>query len=411
MRKGWVIQLAWRNLWRNRRRTILQLLAVGGAMYMSTCFENMATGEYEELIRTGVRTGSGHVAVYRKGYRDTRRPRLSFSVHPWIDQVRRIEGVERVFPRLYFPALARSAWSNRNALLIGADPEDFQDHPFFKKAQCSGSCFPLSAGEAMVGKNLAEGLELRVNKKFVIVLQDFKGNITSLLVRVKGIVQTHAPEVDGQGVFVDRRWLATQLGVPDQVHELAILGTYGVNERRLQRAIASVNDPNLEVVTWKEAMPELRSGIMLDHANLILMLVLIFLIVGVGTVNVMMMSTFERVREWGTLRAMGMSRRIILTMVMLEGLFLGGIGVGIGGVLGVITTGILHRTGINLSFLVQGEQSFAGVVWEPIIRPRLSLQALVVYSVLVLGLTLVGSWFPARWVASLAPAEAMRRTG
>ncbi len=404
-----LVRLAWRNLWRNRRRSLLQVLAIAGAVYLSTCFENLAMGEYEDIIRMGVRTGSGHVAIYRKGYLEERKFRLHFPLGTWVDSLRRLPEVEGVFPRLYVPGLARSFRSNRAALVIGASREDLATHPFLKK----GLSGDLPRGRrAVVGKDLAEALGLALGKKFVVVVQDFQGELASVLLRVSGIVQTGVPEMDGGVVFVEREAFASLLGDRRQVHEVALVARKGVRTRDLLvRVKALVRDPDLTVVRWEKAMPELKSGIAMDHANLLLMNVLIFLIVSVGTLNVMFMSALERVREWGILRALGMRRTTVLHLVLAEGLLLGGTGMLLGSLLTVITTLITSHTGVDFRWMM-GESSsvsFAGIAWEPVIYPRMHWGILTLYNFAVVTLSLLGALLPARWAASLKPAEALRR--
>ena len=404
-----LMRFAWRNLWRNRRRSLLQVLAIAGAIYLSTCFENLAMGEYEDIIRMGVRTGSGHVAVYRKGYLEERRFNLHFPLGPWVDSLKGLSGVEGVFPRLYVPGLARSFRASRAALIIGASSEDLATHPFLQK----GLSGDLPRGRrAVVGRALAEALGLRPGRKFVVVVQDFGGELTSVLLRVSGIVETGVPEMDGGAVFMEREAFAALLGDRRRAHEVAVVARKGVRTRDLlARVRALIRDPDLEAVRWEKAMPELKSGIALDHTNLLLMNVLIFLIVSVGSLNVMFMSALERMREWGILRALGMRRRTVIRLVLIEGMLLGGVGMVAGSLLTVITTLITGHTGVDFRWLM-GESSsvsFAGIAWEPVIYPRMHWGILVLYNLAMVLLSLLGSVLPARWAASLKPAEALRR--
>lgn len=401
--------LAWRNLWRNRRRTLLQVLAISGAVYLSTCFENLAMGEYEDIIRMGVRTGSGHVAVYRKGYLEERKFKLHFALGPWLDSLKALPEVEGVFPRLYAPGLARSFRTNRAAMIIALEREDMATHPFLQKS-LRGSL--PGVREAVVGKDLAEALGLEKGRKFVVVLQDFEGELTSLLFRVSGVVHTGVPELDRGAVFVDRTFLASLLGDGHQVHEVAIMARKGVRVPRLLAKVQAVlPEADLEAVRWEEAMPELKSGIAMDHSNLILMNVLIFLIVAVGTLNVMFMSALERVREWGILRALGLRRGTVLRLVLAEGILLGAVGMLVGSALTILTTVITGHTGVDFRWMM-GETSsvsFAGIAWEPVVYPRMNWTILALYCGAVVFLSLLGGLFPARWAASLKPAEALRR--
>ncbi|MCF6192103.1 MAG: hypothetical protein L3J76_03065, partial [Candidatus Hydrothermae bacterium] len=123
---------SWRNLWRNRRRTLLQLLAIAGTVFLGVFFQNVAAGEYADMIRMGVRTGSGDVGIYHRAYLQERKLTQTVPLGSWIAALRSDARVERIFLRLYVPALIRSPWATRGGMLLGMDMANEADHPFLQ---------------------------------------------------------------------------------------------------------------------------------------------------------------------------------------------------------------------------------------------------------------------------------------
>ena len=403
------IWFSWRNLWRNRRRTLLQLLAISGTVFLGVFFQNVATGEYADMIRMGVRTGSGDVGIYHRKYLQDRGQNQTVPVGPWVMRIRQISGVERVFLRLYIPALVRSPWATRGGLLLGMDLNQEADHPFLQEHRRKGHLPRPGQAEALIGADLAERLGLRVGKKLVVMMQDWEGTTVSALLRVRGILHTGIPEVDARMVVVDRTWLGKLLGDTARVHEVAVLLRPGVHTRQVLRSLAPLLQPFPEVraYPWEEAMPELRSAIRIDHTSMVIMMLFMYIVVGIGALNVMFMSVLERTHEIGLLRAVGMTARQIHRLVVLEGIQLAVVGALTGSLAAHVLTLFLQKPGMDLSGLTSA-QSFGGVLWEPVIHPYPDVPGMLTFAGIMILLVILGSWFPARWAAHQPPATAMR---
>jgi ABC-type lipoprotein release transport system permease subunit len=403
------IWFSWRNLWRNRRRTLLQLLAIAGTVFLGVFFQNVATGEYTDMIRMGVRTGSGDVGIYHKHYLQDRGQNQTVPVGPWVARVRQIPGVERVFLRLYVPALVRSPWATQGGVVLGMDLHREADHPFLQEHRRKGHLPRPGRAEALIGADLAERLGLRVGKKLVVMMQDWDGTTVSALLRVRGILHTGIPEVDARMVVVDRIWLGTLLGDTSRVHEVAVLLKPGVRPHQILRSLQPLLDPFPEVraYPWEEAMPELRSAIRIDHTSMVIMMLFMYIVVGIGALNVMFMSVLERTHEIGLLRAVGMTARQIHRLVVLEGVQLAIVGALSGSAAAHALTLLLQKPGLDLSGLTSA-QSFGGVLWEPVIHPYPDVSGMLTFAGIMILLVILGSWFPARWAAHQPPATAMR---
>ncbi len=406
------LKLGWRNLRRNRRRTVIELAAISGSVFIAMYFNNMAVGSYNQMIDSGVRMGSGHIGVYREDYLELRRVDQTVPIGELVPHLREVPGVEAVYSRLYAPGLVRSSRDSRPAVFLGLDFEaERSNNPLLQPKRLAGGSIPEPDNPrgALIGITLAKDLSLRVGNKFVLMTQGPGGEIVSDLYRVAGILDTGLREFDSGTVLVSRESLAAVIGRQGQAHEIALMLR---NAGDIPSALPRVRDivrgiPGVHAYDWREAMPSLAGAIRVDHAGLQVTVVFLYLIVGIGAINTLLMSVMERTREFGIVRAMGLGRRGILGMVFSEAFVLGLAGVGIGAAL-TILLGIYTATeGIDFTaFLKVG--GIGGTLIEPIIYTGWDWLSMIVLGFAMILLALAASLYPAWHVLRIRPADAIR---
>ncbi|MEJ2699482.1 MAG: ABC transporter permease, partial [Desulfuromonadales bacterium] len=262
--------LAWKNLWRNRRRTLITLAAMAFSVMLVQTFHNLAFGVYARMVDSGVRAGSGHIAVYRGDYVESRDEKLSFAPKDLPGKIARLDGVSGVLPRVYLPGLAQSSRESRGILLTGVDPQQERAiNPFLKNLPGEEMVRPEHPEDAVVGSRLVRELKIEKGSKFVITVQSRSGDLVSELFRVRGIVHTGIREVDGSLVMVGRDRAAAMGGIPGEVHELAVVLK---DAGKVESALPAVgrllrNRPGLRAVPWEKAMPNLANAIRLDYSS------------------------------------------------------------------------------------------------------------------------------------------------
>jgi ABC-type lipoprotein release transport system permease subunit len=403
---------AWRSLWRNRRRTLITLCAIALSIMVVQAFHNLAVGVYARMIDDGVRAGSGHLAVYRRGYLEGREETLSFAPGDLAAQVRTLAGVSQALPRLYLPALAQSSYDSRGILLIGVEPvAERAYNPFLKKLPENGMLRDLDGRDAVIGKRLLDDLKLAVGRKLVVTAQHRDGTLHSELLRVRGVVSTGMAEIDGSLLMVGLERAALLAGMPGGIHELAIVLARAEDEARVYPALATLTESHqqLSVVSWETAMPNLANAIKLDYASQKFIFVIILLIVTIGVVNTLLMSVMERLREFGMVLALGSSPTRLRRLVLLEALLLGCISAVVGSLLGTLFTWYLVEFGINLRRFVPETLEFGGVVFDPVLRATWDPAWMISIALFVIGLTLLAALYPAVKAGRITPAEAMRQ--
>jgi ABC-type lipoprotein release transport system permease subunit len=403
--------LAWKNLWRNKRRTIITLAAIAFSIMLVQAAHNLSYGVYAGMVDSGVRSGSGHIAVYRQNYLESRDESLHFVDRDLITDVVAIDGVEQVLPRLYVPALAQSSRESRGVMVVGVDPQRERSiNPFLKALPLDSMVRATDSRDAVIGFRLLNELQIKPGQKFVITAQHEDGSLHSELLRVRGVVKSGMKDIDDSLIMVGRERAGMLTGSSGSVHELAIILSNSDDEEKVldQLSILLETHPGIEAVNWERAMPNLANAIKLDYASQKFIFLIILLIVTIGVINTLLMSVMERMREFGVILALGSKPMTLRIMIMTEALMLGLLAAAVGTLLGSVATWYLVSKGIDLAAFIPETLEFGGVVFDPIMRARWDPVWMGKIAVYVTGLTLIASLYPAIKAGRITPVEGMR---
>jgi ABC-type lipoprotein release transport system permease subunit len=405
-----MLALAWKNLWRNRRRTLITLAAMGLSIMLMQGSHNLATGSYARMIDSGVRSGSGHIALYRGDYARSRDEKLTFAPGPQQQRIAAMAEVERVLPRVYLPGLAQSSRASRGILLTGIEPAgEGAVNPFLRRLPQEHMIRATSGRDALLGSRLLQELKLSQGSKLVITVQNRQGELVSELFRVRGVVHTGLRDVDGSLVMVGRDMAAAMGGFPGQVHELAIVLRQARAARTVMPALRTLlQNHAAHAVPWDQAMPNLAKSIKLDYVSQQFIFAVMVLIVTIGVVNTILMSVMERIREFGVMLAIGVSPGRLRRLILAEGLVLGAIAALLGSLLGSLLTWYLVAHGIDLRSFYPESIEFGGVIFDPILRATWDLAWMARIALYLVALAMAAAVYPAVKAARLAPAAAMR---
>lgn len=405
------VKLAWRNIWRSRRRTLITVVAISFSLMLVQAFHNLSYGVYAQMVDSGVRSGSGHIAVYRGDYAASRDEQLAWRKGDIPEQVRALDGVRAALPRLYLPGLAQSSRESRGILLTGIDPvvED-EINPFLKDIDATALIRSLDARDALIGSRLMTELKLKIGNKFVVTAQGPDGALVNDLFRIRGVVKTGIRDVDSSLVMVGLGRAAAMFGQPDAIHELAVILEHPDLDTRMIPQINKIlpKDTGLHAVSWEVAMANLANAIKLDYASQKFIFLIIVLIVTIGVINTLLMSVMERIREFGVILAVGAAPGRLRKMVMTEAFFIGLVAMLFGNILGILATWYLAEVGIDLRQFVPETLEFGGVVFDPIMRATWDFTYMIRMSFYVLLLAVLASLYPAAKAARIEPAQAMR---
>ncbi|MEA3465430.1 MAG: FtsX-like permease family protein [Thermodesulfobacteriota bacterium] len=407
------ISFAWKNLWHHRRRTLITLLGISMALMLTQTLHNLAIGSYSQIIESGVRSGSGHFAIYHHGYRQDHDEKMTFAVGQLPHTLATSPHIEFALPRIHISGLAQSSHDSRAVAIMGINMvTEAVVNPLLRQLPQDQWLRAEQPRDALLGRRLLEELQIRLGQKLVLTVQDRDGNLVSELLRVRGIIDSRIKQIDSTLVMIGREKAAEITGLHGQIHELAIvLHNAGVmpqlHDEIGQRV--SKND-NIELVAWQVSMPNLADAIRLDYASQNVMLVIILLIITIGIVNTLLMSVMERIHEFGIMLAMGATPLRLWQLILCESAILGAAAATFGTVLGSLSTWYLVEVGIDLRDFISENMEFGGVVFEPIIRATWTPMWMLESALYIVLLSIVAALYPAFKAARLSPVDAMRHS-
>ncbi len=336
-----LVRLALRNLWRNPRRTALTIGATVFAVGITLFTEALATGSHKRWIDEIVRLYPGHVEVMARGYRDNRT--LDYGMRLPEDRIRaldRLAGVEGWAPRVEAWALAmpdREGALGRAGWLVGVDPERERRLSKLGRSVREGRFLDGTPEKGVVlGTRLARGMGVGVGDPVILLSTDYYGSQAADRFQVVGTLEVGNPDFDAALVLLRLDEVQRFLEYEDHVSHVAIFAEQTEAALELAGAVEGLFDPvDYEVMAWQELLPELRQLILLDDVSAHIMVGILILVAGFGLLNSVLMSVFERVREFGVMRAIGARPRTLFAVVLLEAAMLGLIGVILGLVVGI----------------------------------------------------------------------------
>jgi len=405
--------MAWRNLWRRKRRTLITAISIGFGVMLAVTFTGSGDYWYTNMINAGATMGLGHITVEPHGYNQT--PSLDkrlLNAGEVRKHVLTMRGVSNAIVRIMGQAMFASASKTIGGMFLAVDPsQESPDQNLLLRSLIQGQLFPGTDGRGIVvGSKMAKKLNLRIGKKLVYTTTDVSGEIVSEIARVTGIFETGVSEVDGALVLLPINSVRAILHYDD---EDATLVAVTVNDQRYSERIrdkiaAEVGNPLREVLTWKQTQTELASIITMDKSGNYITQVLIGLLIAAGILNTLLMSVLERTREFGVMMAVGMSPATLFKLVLVESFWLALIGLAVGIIITAPWYAYLHYVGLDFSGAIGKDYSAGGVLVDPIFRIRLYKESIIAILAGVFSLTLLSGIYPAWRAGRTPPVESLK---
>lgn len=400
--------LAWRNLWRNYRRTLIMLLAIALGVWAMIFMTALLRGMVDDMVKQGIRALPGHVQIHANAYRDD--PSVTHSLPSPEENLLNVLNSGQVAAwssRIKVPAMISSEYDSRGVSLLGVDPQGelalgFNSNDVIEGRFLNGS----DDGGIVIGKKLMQRLETRLGKRVVLMSQNPDNDIADRGFRVVGVYRAELEAIEESIVYAGRDVVQNMLGMGADVSEIAILGFDYRRPESLTSDIRSAVSGDHEVLSWLELDPYLGTMMRVMNGFVLVWMVVIFLALSFGLVNTLMMAIFERVREIGLMRALGMRPSAIVYQILVESLLLLLLGL-LAGNLTAIATIIPLKDGIDVSGVAQGMEMMGA---SSILYPVLQWPDLVLANAVVIFLGIITSLLPAWRAAQYRPVEALSRT-
>ncbi len=410
--------MAWRNLWRHRRRTLLTLSSIAFGTTLAWLFTGLGDANWRQMIDLAARMGGGHVTLQHAGYLDS--PTLSRTV----TETKSLAAVAleepevvRVVARISGNLMIASASRNYGAGFIAFDPES-EDVGTLSLLEAVEQGEPFRSGDQggiVLGAKLAENLHVGIGRKVVYTLTDKEGEIVQEAVRVSGILRTGAPTVDGALALLPIEYVRRSLRYrPDEAGQVAVFlddqRAADAVAARLDEAVAKHDGGGVAALPWHVLQPELAGFIAMKVGGAWIMEAIIMLLVAAGIFNTIFVGVMERMREFGILRAIGWSPGQLGRLVITESVLLaaGGIALGL-----LVTAGpywYLHRVGFDLmGALTDGQGAeVAGIAMTTRMYVDIYPENALMIGGAALCATLLSGIYPAWKAGHVDPAETIR---
>jgi len=398
--------LAWRNVWRNSRRTLAAVAATSLGLWAMIIYSGMVAGYLDRMERQVLDVEMGDIQVHHPEY--LRSPSLYHRVDRVDEHLAALdEAGLPAAPRLLGSGLGAAGENSAGISLVGVDPERdarvSEVHARMAEGQWLDAAAPQ---EVVVGRRLAQMLGLSVGGELLVLSQAADGSMANDLYAVRGILGGVSEAVDRGGVYMLDQAFRELMVVPEGAHQLIVRRG---PERSLEQAAARAREllPDQDVETWRELKPTLAS--MLDSAEgaVYMMFFIVYAAIAIVILNAMLMAVFERVREFGVLKAIGVSPGGVLRLIYLETLIQTGLAVAVGVLLALPANLYLTTEGLDLSGTVEG-LSMMGSTMDTLWISQVTVATYVGPVVAMVVIVLLAVTYPALRAAFIKPITAMR---
>jgi ABC-type lipoprotein release transport system permease subunit len=405
------VKMAWRNIWRHPRRSLLTTAAIAFATIVLIFMLSWQFGSYSTMINATVKTQTGHIQVQAEGYQDKRGIRLVVP-HPGGvgDMLDRTAGVADYSFRANAFSLISSEKRTYGGMVVGIDPVREAGVSTIPQLVRQGKYLsPGDKNQALVGRLLARNLQVGPGDELVVLGQGRDGSIAATVVKVKGIFSSGQDERDRRLMHVPLEYFQDLYAMRGAVHEVVVLCESLEQVPKVKNRIAASLETveegeSLVVLDWKELVPGLIEAIKVDLASGFIFYIILIVVVAFSILNTFLMAIFERTKEFGVLMAIGTKPGRLFRILLLESTCMTVLGVVVGMVVGSLITWHFQVHGIVISSASEILRQFG---LPDRIYPQLSVWSVSIGAGIVLLITSITALYPALRVHRMSPVEAM----
>lgn len=400
--------LAWRNIWRNPRRSVLTILAIIFASGLLVFMLSFQFGAYEDMIDSSVRLSTGHLQIQPVGYQN--RPEMHKVIEnpgPLLERVAALDGVDAVTVRSETFALAAGAKRSRGTTVSGVRPEVERRISTLPGQIRKGRY--LQDGDkdvAVIGALGAERLQIDIGDECTLIGQGRDGSVAATVVRIVGIFQTGIDEFDRTSMQIPYSDFDSVFSMEGSAHRLVIITKNLADNGPVAAAVRGmVEAADLAVLTWDELTPGLRQSIELDLIGGIIMYAILVIVVAFSILNTFFMAIIERTREFGVLMAIGTKPLRLVKIMLLESLAMTCVGLLAGMILGTAVTLFFSYYGIGMG---DSSEMLAQYGIADRLYPRLSLLSILIGPAIICVVTSITALIPTLKIVNMRPVAALR---
>ena len=400
--------LAWRNIWRHRRRTVIIVAAMGIVLAMMMMYDGLVDGFNNAIYGNAIRVLGGNIQVHAAGYREKvdSNPLIPLPNDEAVVQAARANpDVISAARRIQTGGLMSNREGAFSTSIIGIEPE--LEKPLSLIAENIKAGRWLTADDQdsiLIGRSLADVMDVQVGDRITMVGSDIHKQNRQRAMTIVGIYDIGMPSIEKQTAYISLAEAQALFGLHGQSTEVQITLKDVGHEAPVVAALMP-GMPGYEVESWDKNYPEIATALTSKNFVMDIFSVIIEVIAGIGVLNLLLMAVFERTREIGLLGAMGLKPRQIATLFILEGTMIGVVGVIAGALLGIAFNAALGRVGMDYSSFA-GAADFMALI-NGRVYPSLGLGKLLWRATTILVITTLAAWIPASEASHREPAQAL----
>ena len=403
-----IIKLAWRNIWRNKRRSLITAASVSFALFFAVIMRSMQLGTYDNVYENVIGSSTGYIQIHQKGFWDDPTLENSFILNlDSLNEHHSVEGIEAMVPRLESFSLLSSGSKTKGAMVMGVHPELESQYFKLKENLVSGKLFDDEEPSIILTEGIAEYFKLGLGDTMVMIGSGYHGISANAKYPITGIVKLNSPELNERMVYLNIQEAQFLYGAYDRLTSIVVVPENNDEFLRISNQLKDQLDAEkFEVMNWREMLPELIQAMEADSAGGVIILFILYLVIGFGVFGTILMLVAERIPEFGILISVGMSRGKIALTTFLEVVFLGSLGVLAGWLFSMPITYYYHYNPIRLTGQMDETMKEYGL--EPLMPFSVDPSIPLTHGIGVLILTVILSTYAIWKIYRIKPVEAVR---
>lgn len=407
-----LLKLAWRNLWRNKLRTSIILTAMMVGLMGVSAMMGFMTGMLDNMVDNAIAWQSSHIQVHNKAWIDNPDIKAQIKEPQRLEQaLDKMPEVKAYSSRFVVHGMLASARSSNGIRINGINAQaEALITPLAEHIQQGQYLDEKGRNPVLVSEASAKKLRLQVGSKVVLTFTNAEAEVTGAAFRVRGIFSTSSSAFDKGNVYVRQQDLIKLAGM-DGVHEMAILlhdakqdDDIALNIAKVKQKLQNISFASNSIRDWQEVLPMVAAILGSMGTSNFIMLGIFVIAMGFGIINIMLMSVFERRREFGVLMAVGMEKASLFQLIILETTLLGITGASLGLLMSMLLIAVLQTTGIELAAMAEGLSAY-GV--DTLLYPRVAMNDYLLTFVTVIVVTILAAFYPAWQILKQRPVDAM----
>jgi ABC-type lipoprotein release transport system permease subunit len=401
------LKIAWRNLWRNSRRTLITVASIFFGVFFSVFMSSLQEGSFENMVDNMVRFYSGYMQIQESEYQDLRSVNNSFAPSPEIEhKINNSKYVTQTTRRVETFALAGSEKTSFPAMVFGIQPDKEEAISGLSKWIGDGEFIQPGSKDIMVGKVLAQNLELDVNDSLILITQGYHGISAAGIYRVAGLLDFPLPDLSKQVIYMDIQNCQELLNLDKSITSYVIMVSVPDDVQPALKDISPGLDEHLAIYSWDELQPELVNLIEGKLASSSVIKTLLFMIIGFGVLATIIMLMHERKRELGVMIAIGFQKTRVVVMIIIESFLIGILGILSGMVGSFPLVYYFFRNPIHVTG--QMAETYREMGFEPVLKFSASSEIFIAPAITVFIIFGLISFYQIYYVVKLKTVHALR---